>query len=84
MVPTTPVAEPISTFKAKPQHYLTLDAARGIAAITVMLFHIHKYVYPHVELAIAPQLFAHSYLAVDLFFIMSGLVVNQCPARRRI
>jgi peptidoglycan/LPS O-acetylase OafA/YrhL len=40
-----------------------LDAVRGIAAVSVMLFHVSP--------AFAPS----GYLAVDLFFVMSGFVI---------
>jgi peptidoglycan/LPS O-acetylase OafA/YrhL len=40
-----------------------LDAVRGIAAIAVMLFHV------------SPALAPSGYLAVDLFFVMSGFVI---------
>jgi peptidoglycan/LPS O-acetylase OafA/YrhL len=49
--------------------YLTLDALRGVAALAVVVFHI-------------PELFGlpaqkSSSLAVDLFFILSGFVVEH-------
>lgn len=45
----------------------TLDGLRGIAAIIVMLTHLRPAVY------IAPQ----GYLAVDLFFVLSGVVIAE-------
>ncbi len=56
---------------------MALDAARGVAAIIVMLYHIHKYVYPQIYVSATPQLLQHSYLAVDLFFLMSGFVIAR-------
>ena len=48
--------------------YLWLDFARGIAAISVMLYHYQEFTgYSH--------LFKAAYLAVDLFFMMSGFVI---------
>lgn len=44
----------------------TLDLMRGVAALTVLLFHCSP---PSFSLA------AHGYLAVDLFFALSGFVV---------
>jgi peptidoglycan/LPS O-acetylase OafA/YrhL len=49
--------------------YIGLDGLRGVAAIMVVLFHA--------------RLFAtHGYLAVDLFFIMSGLVIARAFEQR--
>ena len=49
------------------QRFVLLDGIRGIAAIAVMLFHLF------------PQLpggvIGHGYLAVDLFFLLSGFVI---------
>ena len=59
------------------KHYLVLDAARGIAALTVMIYHVQKYNYPSVVVATMPHLFQRSFLAVDLFFLMSGLVIAR-------
>ncbi|HWU26549.1 MAG TPA: acyltransferase [Rhizomicrobium sp.] len=42
-----------------------LDGLRGVAAVTVMLFHCDKYFH----------IFRHGYLAVDLFMILSGFVI---------
>lgn len=59
------------------KHYLALDAARGIAAIAVVLYHVQTYIYPEVVVTIMPHLFHRSFLAVDLFFLMSGLVIAR-------
>jgi peptidoglycan/LPS O-acetylase OafA/YrhL len=59
------------------KHYLVLDAARGLAALAVVLFHIQKYIYPDVVIPGMPHLFQRSFLAVDLFFLMSGLVIAR-------
>lgn len=47
----------------------TLDALRGIAAIGVVIFHM--------QLAFNPIRAPGGYLAVDLFFIMSGVVLSH-------
>lgn len=47
----------------------TLDALRGIAAIGVVVFHL--------QLAFAPLQVPGGYLAVDLFFMMSGVVLSH-------
>jgi peptidoglycan/LPS O-acetylase OafA/YrhL len=59
------------------QHYLLLDAFRGIAAIIVMIYHIKTYVIPDIQHPFGVQFLRHSYLAVDLFFLMSGLVIAR-------
>ena len=48
---------------------LTLDAMRGIAALCVMV--------THVNVPGTPHLVASGYLAVDFFFLLSGLVIAR-------
>ncbi len=48
--------------------YLTLDAIRGVAAIFVLTRHAGE--------LLGGWQFLHSYLAVDLFFVMSGFVIS--------
>ena len=53
-------------------HYNILDGLRGVAAITVLCFHIFEaYATSHLD-----QIINHGYLAVDFFFILSGFVVG--------
>ncbi|TVT40729.1 acyltransferase [Hymenobacter setariae] len=53
-------------------HYTILDGLRGVAAITVVCFHLFEaYATSHVD-----QRINHGYLAVDFFFILSGFVVG--------
>jgi peptidoglycan/LPS O-acetylase OafA/YrhL len=47
----------------------TLDALRGIAAIAVVVFHMQRF--------FAPVAAPSGYLAVDLFFMMSGVVLSH-------
>jgi peptidoglycan/LPS O-acetylase OafA/YrhL len=47
--------------------FVVLDGIRGMAAIAVMLYHL----FPNV----AGGFIYHSYLAVDLFFLLSGFVI---------
>ncbi|WP_022683970.1 acyltransferase family protein [Sphingobium bisphenolivorans] len=51
----------------------SLTGLRGVAAVSVLLYHI-----PHNEAfaAFAIPLFSRAYLAVDLFFILSGFVIS--------
>lgn len=63
---------PSSAFSDSKQHFLVLDALRGVAAIVVVLFHVLE-VYSggdHTQ-----QLINHGYLAVDFFFLLSGYVM---------
>lgn len=52
----------------------TLDALRGIAAIGVVVFHMKQ--------AFAPIAAPGGYLAVDLFFMMSGVVLSHAYEAR--
>lgn len=53
-------------------HYNILDGLRGIAAITVVCFHLFEaFATSHLD-----QNINHGYLAVDFFFILSGFVVG--------
>jgi peptidoglycan/LPS O-acetylase OafA/YrhL len=52
--------------------YETLDALRGVAAILVVLFHTS-----HAIGVVVPN----GYLAVDMFFVLSGFVIaHSCQA----
>jgi len=48
------------------QHYLLLDAVRGLAAIIIAIFHLKRFF---------GWRYFHPYLAVDLFFMLSGFVI---------
>ncbi|MDR0687067.1 MAG: acyltransferase [Prevotellaceae bacterium] len=53
-------------------HYNILDGLRGVAAITVLCFHIFEaFATSHLDQGIN-----HGYLAVDFFFMLSGFVVG--------
>ena len=54
--------------------FVTLDAFRGIAAITVVLF--------HAGLDLDAYVPRFGYLAVDLFFLLSGFVLSRAYDRR--
>ncbi|MBJ6143545.1 acyltransferase [Hymenobacter sp. BT559] len=73
---THPIAAPATqasaTFTDTKPHYAILDGLRGVAAITVVCFHLFEaYATSHVD-----QRINHGYLAVDFFFILSGFVVG--------
>lgn len=59
-------------------HYHILDGLRGVAAITVVCFHIFEaFATSHLD-----QRINHGYLAVDFFFILSGFVVGYAYDNR--
>ncbi|RWF29897.1 MAG: acyltransferase [Mesorhizobium sp.] len=55
--------------------YLNLDALRGVAAICVMLYHFSPFI---ADGKVLPS----SYLAVDLFFLLSGFVIAHAYDRK--
>ncbi|MFC0320891.1 MULTISPECIES: acyltransferase family protein [Olivibacter] len=59
-----------SLLKTK-QHFEILDGLRGIAAIAVLIFHFMEIATPDYH----DNFIAHSYLAVDFFFCLSGFVI---------
>ena len=53
-------------------HYAILDGLRGVAALTVVCFHLFEaFATSHLD-----QRINHGYLAVDFFFILSGFVIG--------
>ena len=53
-------------------HYPILDGLRGVAAVTVVCFHIlEAHATSHLD-----QVINHGYLAVDFFFLLSGFVIG--------
>ncbi|PWG82268.1 acyltransferase family protein [Pararcticibacter amylolyticus] len=53
-------------------HYQILDGLRGVAALTVVVFHIFEaHATSHLD-----QVINHGYLAVDFFFLLSGFVIG--------
>src|SRR6478609_4707 len=67
------MSQTFSTFKDTKSHYEILDGLRGIAAVTVVIFHILETFSDgdHAKLMIN-----HGYLAVDFFFVLSGFVIG--------
>jgi peptidoglycan/LPS O-acetylase OafA/YrhL len=55
------------------QRFLTLDGMRGLAALLIMVFHLH---------GLFGYLPIQSYLAVDLFFVLSGFVLAEAYGAR--
>ncbi|MDL2247321.1 acyltransferase [Bacteroides sp. OttesenSCG-928-J23] len=63
---------PSAAFADTKPHYNILDGLRGIAALTVVCFHLFEaFATSHLD-----QKINHGYLAVDFFFILSGFVVG--------
>ena len=56
------------------QRYLTLDAARGVAALAVFSYHL--------GIALGVPLVPGAYLAVDFFFLLSGFVIAGAYEQR--
>ncbi|MDR0414438.1 MAG: acyltransferase [Prevotellaceae bacterium] len=66
----TPIS--MSAFADTKPHYNILDGLRGVAAVTVVCFHIFEaFATSHLD-----QRINHGYLAVDFFFMLSGFVVG--------
>jgi peptidoglycan/LPS O-acetylase OafA/YrhL len=57
------------------KHFKALDGIRGLAAVAVLLHHLGK-------MTAAPWLSPYGYLAVDLFFLLSGFVIAAAYERR--
>jgi len=53
------------------QHFKILDGLRGVAAVAVVIFHFMEFAVPDYT----NNILAHSYLAVDFFFCLSGFVI---------
>ena len=63
---------PSAAFADTKPHYNILDGLRGVAALTVVCFHLFEaYATSHID-----QKINHGYLAVDFFFILSGFVIG--------
>jgi peptidoglycan/LPS O-acetylase OafA/YrhL len=61
-----------ASFTDTKPHYNILDGLRGVAAITVVCFHVFEaFATSHLD-----QRINHGYLAVDFFFILSGFVIG--------
>jgi peptidoglycan/LPS O-acetylase OafA/YrhL len=53
-------------------HYVILDGLRGVASLTVVVFHLFE---AYANNDPQQQIINHGYLAVDFFFLLSGFVV---------
>src|SRR5664280_648593 len=59
----------------------SLDGLRGIGAIAVMSFHFNIFFLPQARLSGVMPLLNRAYLAVDLFFLLSGFVMTHVYGR---
>ncbi|MBF7014666.1 acyltransferase [Novosphingobium resinovorum] len=64
-----------------PQRFAALDALRGIAAFSVLFYHLRTLAALG-RPAAAGSLFASGYLAVDFFFVLSGFVIAHAYGTR--
>jgi peptidoglycan/LPS O-acetylase OafA/YrhL len=60
------------TYLEPKSHYQILDGLRGVAALTVVIFHTFE---AYANGDVFKQILNHGYLAVDFFFLLSGFVV---------
>src|SRR3954452_17623339 len=61
-----------SSYLPTKSHYQILDGLRGVAALTVVIFHTFE---AYAGENRFKQILNHGYLAVDFFFVLSGFVV---------
>jgi peptidoglycan/LPS O-acetylase OafA/YrhL len=71
----------IETALPAPRRYLALDGLRGVAALAVLFYHLRN-LEAVGRPAQADALFASGYLAVDLFFLLSGFVIAHAYGDR--
>ena len=58
-----------------------LDGLRGLAALTVMLFHFNVFFLPQARLTDVAPFVGRAYLAVDFFFLLSGFIMAHVYGR---
>ncbi len=68
-----------STILKPKRHFEILDGLRGIAALSIVLFHFMEIVYQP-----SKNFIAHGFLAVDFFFCLSGFVIAYAYHQERI
>jgi Predicted acyltransferases len=63
-----------TTYSDTKSHYQVLDGLRGVAALTVIAFHLFEIFSKGDH---SKQIINHGYLAVDFFFALSGFVIGH-------
>lgn len=58
-----------------------LDGLRGLAALAVMFFHFNTFFLPQARVTELVPFVSNAYLAVDLFFVLSGFVMAHVYGR---
>ncbi len=66
----------------KSTHFSILDGLRGVAAVCVVLLHLTRWPVNFAKVPPYGNWLAHSYLAVDFFFLLSGFVIAHAYERR--
>ncbi|TWR27926.1 acyltransferase [Mucilaginibacter achroorhodeus] len=69
-----------ASITATKPHFAVLDGLRGVAAISVVVFHFMELVQPDYT----KSFIAHAYLAVDFFFCLSGFVIAYAYDQRLV
>jgi peptidoglycan/LPS O-acetylase OafA/YrhL len=67
----TTTTQPTAGLLKTRQHFEVLDGLRGVAAISVVVFHFMEIAVPDYT----KSFIAHAFLAVDFFFCLSGFVI---------
>jgi peptidoglycan/LPS O-acetylase OafA/YrhL len=62
------------------QHFQILDGLRGVAAVSVVIFHFMEIAQPDYE----KNFIGHAFLAVDFFFCLSGFVIAYAYDQARL
>ncbi|NLR62394.1 acyltransferase [Chitinophaga polysaccharea] len=60
------------------QHFDVLDGLRGLAALSIVVFHLYEFISP--DYTKSP--IGHGFLAVDFFFCLSGFVIGYAYDER--
>jgi peptidoglycan/LPS O-acetylase OafA/YrhL len=69
--------------QSKREHLFVLDTLRGIAALSVCLFHFTGSVLPKLIVPQTKNLFAWGWLGVEIFFVISGFIIPYVLLKSR-